>query len=259
MRRSRNDRLYCISHGVGRRKPQLHQAQSAYRRNRGTGTLLAELADFVGPALLGTQFCDAVQFDISGAPDNVLRWNLVEASKKMEIDAHIRRVVHNWMQGRAPRLENRAPGGTRYTPILGISKGLPHWGGRGGLSPLPRLILRDRVCPALAGPREELGPDPREHLDLIYADGLTLGVRSASAEDLAELARRHVTFVEQIYWEMTMRLNHKKTRNIVFGPSYLPKGVCGRRPAARPLPTKRRSADRHRLGPPRDIPPFRAA
>ena len=224
-------------------KTHLDPRQYAYRQGRGAEMTLAELLDFAQRSLKRAKFVYLVSFDVQGAFDNVSRRRLMEAMKAFRVDPSIRRVAHNWLRNRTFQVRLRAYEATHFSGIHAVSRGLPQGG---VLSPILWLMFSKRIAPTMEYRRVEYGVSPQCFRDFLCADDLTTLLVEESREELEELARFNYTLFEELLRECGLRLNSQKTRNLVFSPSRIPKGVYRGTTELRFPSTKTRLANQYR-------------
>ena len=70
-----------------------HPSQYACRGGRSSGTLLAELFDYGGGAMLERRLCHVAPFDILSALDHSSDAQAVKALSAIEVSGHARRAI----------------------------------------------------------------------------------------------------------------------------------------------------------------------
>ena len=221
----------------------LDPRQYAYRQGRGTEMVLAEIMDFAHRSLRRARYVYMISFDVQGAFDNVPHHRLMEAMKAFRVNPYIRRVVHNWLRNRTFQVKLRAYENTYLSSIYGVTKGLPQGG---VLSPILWLMFFNHIAPTLEYRRVEHGVNVQCFRDFLYADDLTTLLVGNSREELEEMARFNYAMFEELLGECGLRLNKKKTQNLIFSPLRVPEGVYRRSPERRYPNTKTRLANQYR-------------
>ena len=228
-------------------EPRLSPAQYAYRRDRGTEMCLVEMMDMLHRALRRRRFCYLISFDIEGAFDNVSHWHLMEGLREFGIDAHTRRMVHNWLSMRTFQVKMTAASGVCYSNIYPITKGLPQGG---VLSPLQWLITFNKIAAELKNLRDQDGSEQDEGIecgDFIFADDITMVITAPTLDLLRKAAKRNVEYLRRILATLSLVLSNSKTKNLVFHPDLFPVGIFRRSPTWRFPSTKKRQETQHRM------------
>ena len=198
---------------------QLTPAQHANRRGRGTELLLTEAVDQVQEGLTKGNMVYITSFDIAGAFDCVPHRQLMRSLSNLNVNGHLRRVIHNWLRERTFQARMKTETGVHLPPIHTISRGFPQGG---VISPLLWIIFFNPVLSKLRRMREEMGEDHNNYKDLIYADELTCIIMAQNEELQKKRAHLLVTMVKKALKEMSLQIHDQKTANAVLSPYFLP-------------------------------------
>ena len=222
---------------IHRVEPMLSPEQYAYRRARGTEHHLVSIMDLIHRALIGGQYVYLVSFDIAGAFDRVSHYGLTEELKLFGIDAHTRRLIHNWIRGRKFIVKHRTPRGTTMGRHTEITSGLPQGG---VLSPVLWLMFFNGVGAELSELRRQRGEEEGTHHDYMFADDLTTVILAPNEPTLQRRAVANAGDVKQVMKKRFLDVQDEKTKNVVYKPEILQEGVYRRAPPLSVLATRTR-------------------
>ena len=133
-------------------EPQLDRTQPANRPQRGTEMRLTEDMDALRRALIRGRDACLAPFDVRGAFDKVPRRHLMQGLANMGIDAHARRVTHNWLAMGTSQVKTAPPKGTCFGDIYDVARGPPNRG-----SPTPSFLVCGREGEGGEGERSDGG------------------------------------------------------------------------------------------------------
>ena len=119
----------------------------------------------------------------------------MEALEALGIEAHIRRVIRNWLRHRAFQVKLATSQGEYYSHQYAISKGLPQ---EGILSPLLWLAFFNPLINKVKDARSDFPLGGIEYRELVFADDVANLVFADGPEVLREEAVLNVDILKKV-------------------------------------------------------------
>ena len=186
-------------------EPYVTASQNAYQRQRSAEVLLADMGSFVQEGSKGNQVKYLAGLDIGRAFDAAGLIRLIEALDHLQTPRVLSRFIGNWITARSFRVRPTAPTGQYLNAPYTQTQGVPH----GGVLPtLLWLLLVDRLPDRVKSQMRVLAPELHIEPDLltqIFADDISIDLRSATAQNLLELTRRLGIILHRALQEMGLK------------------------------------------------------
>ena len=196
MERMVNNRLSWILE----KQNKLSNSQFAYRKQRSTIEPIMKLSSYIQKALSDNENVLTIFFDIQKAFDRTWRRGILNRLKELKIEGRMAFFVKNYLQGRT----FRSKVGNCISDERVQEEGTPQGS---VISALLFIIAVDSVVERL----------PQEILETIFADDLSITIKSSTLKGVQQKAQRIMSLLERWSNETGFTFSTEKTKMILFG------------------------------------------